>query len=173
MCSIDELVAGDHQVRVIWDAVCQMDLHGFIEPIAAREFTEGRPANDPRVMVGLWLWAALNNVARGRLLARLCERDLTFRWMCGGLSMNYHSLNDFRAVQRARNRQGHLRRALVGAGVHGAEFFSRPDVKLRLKTKGCREAGKKGVAAAKKEIKTMNWIQLWRIWRPGRIGVRT
>jgi hypothetical protein len=30
----------------------------------------------------------------GRLLARLCERDLTFKWMCGGLSMNYHSLND-------------------------------------------------------------------------------
>jgi transposase len=96
MCSVDELVAVDHKVRVIWDAVCQMDLSEFIEPIAAREFTEGRPANDPRVMVGLWLWAAVNNVPRGRLLARLCERDLTFKWMCGDLSMNYHSLNDFR-----------------------------------------------------------------------------
>jgi transposase len=96
MCSVDELVAIDHKVRVIWDAVCQMDLSAFTEPIAAREFVEGRPANDPRVMVGLWLWAAVNNVARGRLLARLCERDLTFKWMCGDLSMNYHSLNDFR-----------------------------------------------------------------------------
>jgi transposase len=96
LCSVDELVAVDHKVRVIWDAVCQMDLSAFTEPILAREFVEGRPANDPRVMVGLWLWAAVNNVARGRVLARLCERDLSFKWMCGDLSMNYHTLNDFR-----------------------------------------------------------------------------
>jgi transposase len=95
-CSIDELVPVDHKVRVIWDAVCQMDLTGFIEPIKAREFVEGRSANDPRVMVGLWLWAAVNGIARGRVVARLCERDLSFKWMCGGLSMNYHTLNDFR-----------------------------------------------------------------------------
>jgi transposase len=101
MCSVDELVAVDHKVRVVWDAVCQMDLSEFLEPVAAREFVEGRPANDPRVMVGLWLWAAINNVARGRVLARLCERDLTFKWMCGDLSMNYHSLNDFRVGHQA------------------------------------------------------------------------
>jgi transposase len=95
-CCIDELVSADHQVRIVWDAVCQMELSAFVAPIAAREFTEGRPAHDVRVMVGLWLWAAVNHVARGRVLARLCERDLTFKWMCGGLSMNYHTLNDFR-----------------------------------------------------------------------------
>ena len=54
---------------------------------------------DPRVMVGLWLWAAVNNVSRGRLLARLCKRDLTFKWMCGDLSMNYHSLNALSVVE--------------------------------------------------------------------------
>jgi transposase len=95
-CSIDELVPVDHKVRVIWDAVCQMDLSAFMEPIKAREFTEGRSPNDPRVMVGLWLWAAVNNIAIGRVVARLCERDLSFKWMCGGLSMNYHTINDFR-----------------------------------------------------------------------------
>jgi transposase len=96
LCSIDELVPVDHKVRVIWDAVCQMDLSGFVEPVRAREFTEGRPANDPRVMVGLWLWAAVNGIARGRVVARLCDRDLSFKWMCGGLGMNYHTINDFR-----------------------------------------------------------------------------
>jgi transposase len=95
-CSIDELVSADHQVRTIWAAVCKMDLSAFIEPIASREFTEGRPANDVRVMVGLWLWAAVNNISHGRVLAKLCERDLTFKWMCAGLSVNYHTLNDFR-----------------------------------------------------------------------------
>ena len=96
LCSIDELVSADHQVRMMWDAVCQMDLSAFTASIKVTEFTEGRPANDVRVMVGLWLWAAANNVARGRVVARLCERDLSFKWMCGGLTMNYHTLNDFR-----------------------------------------------------------------------------
>jgi transposase len=96
MCSIDELVAIDHPVRLIWDAVCQMDLSGFTTWIEVGEFTAGRSANDVRVMVGLWLWAATNNVARGRQLERLCQTDLTYKWMCGGLSMNYHTLNDFR-----------------------------------------------------------------------------
>lgn len=86
MCSIDELVPVDHQVRIVWDAVCQMNLSAFVTPIQSREFGEGRPANDVRVMVGLWLWAALNNVARGRLLARLCRRERLWRegMSCGG-----------------------------------------------------------------------------------------
>jgi transposase len=95
-CSIDELIPADHPVRAVWDAVCQMDLSAFEAPIKSRQFSAGRSANDVRVMVGLWLWAAVNNIPRGRRLEALCQTDLTFRWMCGGLSMNYHTLNDFR-----------------------------------------------------------------------------
>jgi len=99
-CSVDELVPLDHRVRVIWDAVCQMDLSEFEAPIQSRESSQGRSANDVRVMVGLWLWAAVNNVAGGRELERRCQDDVTFRWMCGGLGMNYHTLNDFRVGHR-------------------------------------------------------------------------
>jgi transposase len=96
LCSIDELVCADHWVRVIWDAVCQMDLSGFEAPIQTRQYSQGRSPNDVRVMVGLWLWAAVSNVSRGRVLHQLCKSELSFKWMCGGLSMNYHTLNDFR-----------------------------------------------------------------------------
>jgi transposase len=116
-CSIDELIPADHQVRVIWDAVCQMDLSGFEASIQTREFSQGRSANDVRVMVGLWLWAAVKNVARGRLLERLCQTDLTFKWMCGGLSMNYHTLNDFRVGHREALDQ--LFTATLGRLMHG------------------------------------------------------
>src|SRR5688572_5622787 len=54
LCSIDELVAADHQVRVIWDAVGQMDLSAFAQPIETREYTPGRSPNDVAVMVALW-----------------------------------------------------------------------------------------------------------------------
>jgi transposase len=94
-----------------------MDLSGFVTPIQAREFTEGRPANDVRVMVGLWLWAAVNNVARGRVLERLCQRDVTFRWMCGGLGMNYHTLNDFRVGHQGALDE--LFTATLGRLMHG------------------------------------------------------
>jgi transposase len=96
LCSLDELVPADHPARVIWQAVCELDLTRFEEPIAARQGVAGRPANDVRVMTGLWLWAAVQGVGSGRELAELCEDHVIFRWMCGGLSMNYHTLNDFR-----------------------------------------------------------------------------
>jgi transposase len=117
LCSIDELVADDHQVRVVWDAVSQMDLSAFIQPIVVRQFTPGRSANDVAVMVALWLWAAVNNVSRGRELQRRCERDLTFKWVCGGLSMNYHTLNDFRVEHGAA--LDALFTATLGRLMHG------------------------------------------------------
>jgi transposase len=94
-----------------------MDLSAFIQPIVVREFTPGRSANDVAVMVALWLWAAVNNVARGRELERRCQRDLTFRWICGGLGMNYHTLNDFRVEHGAALDQ--LFTATLGRLMHG------------------------------------------------------
>jgi transposase len=116
-CSIDELVTDDHQVRVIWDAVSQMDLSQFTRPIVVRELTPGRSANDVAVMVALWLWAAVNNVSRGRELERRCQRDLTFKWVCGGLSMNYHTLNDFRVEHGPALDE--LFTATLGRLIHG------------------------------------------------------
>jgi transposase len=95
-CSLDELLPPDHPARVIWQAVQELDLSRFEQSIQSRELGAGRPANDVRVMVGLWLWAAVDAVGGGRELAELCENHLAYRWMCGGLSMNYHTLNDFR-----------------------------------------------------------------------------
>ena len=116
-CCTDELVPADHPVRVIRAAVEQVDLSAFEEPIGSREFTAGRPANDVRVMVGLWLWAATDNVAGGRHLARLCVDHLAYRWMCGGLPMNYHTLNDFRTGHGAA--LDALFTATLGRLVHG------------------------------------------------------
>jgi transposase len=95
-CCVDELVPADHPVRVVWAVVGQMDLSKFEEPIKSREFSAGRPANDVRVMVGLWLYATVDNVAGGRHLERLCADHLAYKWLLGGLSVNYHTLNDFR-----------------------------------------------------------------------------
>jgi hypothetical protein len=40
-------------------------------------------------------------VGNGRALDRLCREHDAYRWLCGGVTMNYHTLNDFRVGHEA------------------------------------------------------------------------
>lgn len=95
---LEALVPDDHPVRAIWALVERLDLSEFYEEIAARGSTPGRSATDPRVMLALWLFANSEGVGSARLLDRLCERDAPYRWICGGVPVNYHTLADFRVA---------------------------------------------------------------------------
>jgi hypothetical protein len=48
------------------------------------------------MLIGLWMFATSEGVGSGRQLERLCERDDAYRWICGGVQVNYHTLTDFR-----------------------------------------------------------------------------
>ncbi|WP_162911150.1 transposase, partial [Azohydromonas sediminis] len=61
----------------------------------------GRAAIDPRILFALWLYATLEGVGSGRELARLTREHDAYRWICGGVSVNYHALNDFRSGNEA------------------------------------------------------------------------
>lgn len=98
---LDERLAADHAARSIWNVVERLDLSRFHEPIKARGENPGRPAIDPRLLVALWLLAATEGIGRGRVVARLCRRDDAYRWLCGGVMVNYHTLNDFRVQHQA------------------------------------------------------------------------
>lgn len=95
-CALDELLPPDHDARMIWKVVTSLDLSEFYEPIRARGSAPGRSATDPQLLVALWLYATKNGVGSGRELARLCESHDAYRWLCGGIVVNYHTLNDFR-----------------------------------------------------------------------------
>jgi transposase len=56
----------------------------------------GRPAADPKVLLALWLYATLEGVGSARELDRLVGRDIAYRWLAGGVPVNYHGLSDFR-----------------------------------------------------------------------------
>ncbi len=51
----------------------------------------------PRVLYALWLFATFKGVGSARELDRLCQDHLAYQWLCGGMSVNYHSLADFRS----------------------------------------------------------------------------
>lgn len=94
--SPDELIPQDHEARVIW-RVCQaQDWSAFCEPIKARQGVCGRDATSPMLLAALWLYAAMRGVGSARELARLCKESNPYRWLCGGVSLNHHTLSDFR-----------------------------------------------------------------------------
>ena len=96
--SLNDLLPPQHRARVVWAVVCGagLDLSAFHAPIKTRDGQAGRDATDPRVLVALWLYAALRGVGSARELARLCQDHRAYRWLCGGLSLNHHLLSDFR-----------------------------------------------------------------------------
>jgi len=95
--SLDQLLPPDHEVRVVWEAVRQLDLSLWLGEIKAVEGSVGRDATDPRLLVGLWVYATLQGEGSGRKLAGLCAQHLAYQWLCGGVTVNHHLLSDFRS----------------------------------------------------------------------------
>jgi len=93
----DKLIPVDHRARTIVSFVEKLNLETFYQQIKAREGTAGRSAIDPRLLLSLWLYATLEGIGSARLLEKLCERDYAYRWICGGILINYHTLSDFRS----------------------------------------------------------------------------
>jgi transposase len=95
-CSLDELLSEEHEARIVWNYVCGLDLSELHARIQAVENGPGQAPADPRILVALWLYATLRSVGSARELNRLCQDYTPYRWICGGVSMNYHTLSDFR-----------------------------------------------------------------------------
>src|SRR6266702_2245615 len=93
---IESLIGEDHSVRLIWSYVEGLDLSELENRIKARGDRPGHPATSPRLLLALWLYATSEGVGSARALERLCESHDAYRWLCGGVSVNYHTLADFR-----------------------------------------------------------------------------
>ena len=88
MVDLDGLLPPDHRARVVWSFVEGPDLSGFYAQVGSRAHGAGRPAADPAVLLALWLFATLEGVGSARRLAELCERDVAYQWLCGGVGVN-------------------------------------------------------------------------------------
>ena len=98
--SLDAAIAEDHPVRAIWALLERLDLSAFYGSIKAVEGHPGHPMTDPRVLLALWLYATSEGVGSARQLARLCEEHDVYRWLRGGVPINYHTLSDFRVAHQ-------------------------------------------------------------------------
>jgi transposase len=96
--ALDDLIPQDHLVRAVWAFVLGLDLSPLYDAIKACEGVPGHPPASPQLMMALWLFATINGVGSARQLDRLCREHLAYRWLCGGVSMNSHTLADFRTA---------------------------------------------------------------------------
>jgi transposase len=133
---LDDLLAADHLARQVWELVGRWDLSPLYQAIQARGSRPGRAATDPRLLVALWLYAATQNVGSGRALARHCDPQrggLPYLWLAGGVTLNYHTLNDFRTGHEAvlDGLLTQLLAALLRAGVVQVQRVSQDGTRVR------------------------------------------
>lgn len=97
---LESLLPPDHAARLVWRFVEGLDLSAFYAAIQAREGGPGRSPIDPKILLALWLYATIDGVGSARAVDRRCRAHDAYRWLRGGVSVNYHTLSDFR-VQHA------------------------------------------------------------------------
>ncbi len=94
---LEALLPEGHIARIVWGYVMGRDLSYLYGQIKAFEGSEGRTPIAPEILLALWLYATLDSVGSAREVARLTDESDAYRWICGGVSVNYHTLADFRS----------------------------------------------------------------------------
>lgn len=93
---LDDLISEDHKVRFVWDYVHKLDMSGFIKKIKSIDGIAGRSATSPHLLLALWIYATIEGIGSGRIIERYTSEHNAFKWLCGGVNVNHHTITDFR-----------------------------------------------------------------------------
>jgi transposase len=121
---LESLLPPGHRARLVWAWVERQDLSGLYATIKVREGGVGRSAIAPEILFALWLYATLEGLGNGREIARLVMTHDAYRWISGGIQVNYHSLTDFR-VEHAKVFDEMLSTSLAALMATGAVKLKR------------------------------------------------
>ncbi|MBK6974875.1 MAG: IS1182 family transposase [Sterolibacteriaceae bacterium] len=159
--NLESLLAPGHRARIVWGFVERQDLSGMYGAIKAREGSSGRPAIAPEILFALWLYATLEGVGGARALARLTQQHDAYRWICGGVQVNYHTLADFR-VDHAEALDALLTdsvASLMAAGVVKLERVAQDGMRVRASAGAasfrCKDKLEQYLEAARKRVETL------------------
>ena len=96
MMSLDQMLPENSLARTVCAYVERLDTSLLYRDIVVTATQAGRTATNPDVMLSLWLLATLEGIGSARELARRCERDMAYMWICGEVSVNHRCLSEFR-----------------------------------------------------------------------------
>ena len=133
MIDLEGLLPADHRARLVWSFVESLDLSPLYDRVLSREGEAGRPAADPAVLLSLWLYATIEGVGSARELERLAQSDAAYRWLAGGVPLNYHGLADFRVenVEALDRLLTQSVTALIGEGLVSLSEIAVDGTKVR------------------------------------------
>lgn len=97
LASLEQLLPADHRARVVWQYVKSVDTESLYKKFQPTALGKGRPAIAPEILLALWLLATIDSISSAREVERRCETDIPYMWLRGGVSVNYHTLSDFRS----------------------------------------------------------------------------
>ena len=98
---VERLIEEDHPARAIWELVGRLDLSRYYADIAAVEGRAGREHTDPQVLISLWLYAYSRGISSAREMARRCEYEPAFQWLCALEPISHRTLSGFRSGHKA------------------------------------------------------------------------
>lgn len=98
---VERLIEEDHPARAIWELVGRLDLSRYYAAIAAVEGRAGRDHTDPQVLISLWLYAYSRGISSAREVARRCEYEPAFQWLCALEAISHRTLSGFRSGHQA------------------------------------------------------------------------
>ncbi len=98
---VERLIEEDHPARSIWELVGRLDLSRYYAEIGSVEGRAGRDHTDPQVLISLWLYAYSRGISSAREMARRCEYEPAFQWLCGLEPVSHRTLSGFRSSQKA------------------------------------------------------------------------
>jgi len=152
---LDSLLPHEHRARAFWRVLESLDLAKFYERIEAREEQAGRPAIDPMILIALWLYATAEGIGSAREIERLCSSHDAFRWICGGVSVNHHTLSDFRV--QSGNALDDLMTQVLSVLLHNQLIAIK-----RVAHDGTRVRTSAGAASFRREPRLREWQQIAR-----------
>ncbi len=90
--SLDELVPGNHIVRVVDAVIDRLDISDILSTYRGG----GNSAFNPRMMLKVLVFAYLNNVSSSRRIEELLRRDICFMWLAGMRRPDFRTINYYR-----------------------------------------------------------------------------
>ncbi len=93
--SLDELIPGDHPIRVIDAFVDSLDLSA-LSFAKAQPSPTGRPPYHPGDLLKLYLYGYLNQVRSSRRLEREAARNIEVLWLLNRLAPDFKTIANFR-----------------------------------------------------------------------------
>jgi transposase len=130
---LESLLPAGHRARLVWAWVERQDLSRMYAAIRVREGGVGRSAIAPEILFALWLYATLDGVGSAREVSRRVMAHDAYRWISGGVQVNYHALSDFR-IAHGEALDGLLSTslaALLAAGAVKLERVAQDGMRVR------------------------------------------